>query len=491
MQRLRRQGAVFAGVAALLCLFALARPIDHDESQYVAATLLAWHGLPYRDFAYLQTPLQPMLLAPVATSAGGLAWPALRLVNALLGAATLAGVYAAARATRVSPGIAMAASALLALCDIFLFGSAVARNDALPAACLAGALWLAIRAAGDRGTARSAALAGLLLAAATAAKISFALPAIVYGLYALWDRRHRPLALALGALPVAALVGWTWAAAPGAFMFGVFTFPALAPAEWYRIANPWKLTLAAKAIDTLKFLALGPALPALAIVAAARSRDRRAVLLDLLIVAGLIAALLPEPTWRQYLMPVLPPLFVRLAMAWQARPPGRTMRIVLAVFVGAGLATTVEGVIRLRGLTMVDATAQAIAIGRVARAERVTGPVATLSPQFLPAAGLSIDPRFAAGSYYFRTFALLDPAFERPYVLVSRARIDFGCVPPAAILIGGEGAWTSGDAGDDAALEAYAVTNRWRRHDVPGGRFRLYTPPYAAAACRGARASVS
>ncbi|MBY0521347.1 MAG: DUF2029 domain-containing protein, partial [Sphingomonas sp.] len=232
-------------------------------------------------------------------------------------------------------------------------------------------------------------------------------------------------------------------------------------------------------------------LPALAIVAAARSRDRRAVLLVLLIVAGLIAALLPEPTWRQYLMPVLPPLFVRLAMAWQARPPGRTMRIVLAVFVGAGLATTVEGVIRLRGLTMVDATAQAIAIGRVARAERVTGPVATLSPQFLPAAGLSIDPRFAAGSYYFRTFALLDPAFERPYVLVSRARIDFGCVPPAAILIGGEGAWTSGDAGDDAALEAYAVTNRWRRHDVPGGRFRLYTPPYAAAACRGARASVS
>lgn len=490
MERIGRPGLVLAGVALLLCLLAMARPIDHDESQYVAATVLAWHGLPYRDFAYLQTPLQPMLFAAVAGAAGGLAWPVLRIVNALLGALTLAGVYAAARAGGVQTRTAMAVAALFGLCDILLFGAAVARNDALPAACLAGALWLAMRADAGGGTQGSAMLSGLLLAIATAAKLSFALPAIAYGGYALWDRRHRPVALAVGALPMAALVWWTWLAAPGAFMFGVFTFPALAPAEWYRTANPWKLTLAAKAIDTIKFLALGPALPALVLVARQRVRDRRAVLLDLLIVAGLVAALLPQPTWRQYLMPVLPPLFVRLALLWQSRPPGRATRIACAVFAGAGLAPTIEGLILQRGQTMADAAAQGAAIGRVARMAGAKGPVATLSPQFLPAAGLAIDPRFAAGPYYFRTLALLDPALERRYAIISRARIDFGATPPAAILIGGEGPWTSGDAGDDAALERYAVAAHWHRHDVPGGRFRLYTPPQATAR-RGSRISVS
>ena len=476
MHATRPQLALLAGTGVLLGLLALARPIDHDESQYVAATVLAWHGLPYRDFGYLQTPLQPMLLAPVAALAGGLAWPALRLANALFGALTLVGCYGAAREAGVADRTALIVTGLLGLCDIFLFGAAVARNDALPAACLAGALWLAMRAAAGRDTMAGAMLAGLLLSAAGAAKISFVLPALVYGGYALWDRRHRPVALAAGALPMIALVALTDAAAPGAFMFGVFTFPALAPAEWYRTANPWKLTMAAKAVDTLKFLALGPALPALAIVTARRAQDRRAILLDLLILAGLVAALLPEPTWRQYLAPVLPPLFVRLAMAWQARPPGRATRVALAVFAGAGLATTVEGLIRQHGMTMADALRQGLAIGETARAANVAGPVATLSPQFLPAASLAIDPRFAAGPYYFRTLALLDPALERPYRLVSRARLDFGTDPPAAILIGGEGPWTSGDAGDDLALERYATARHWRRRDVPGGPFRLYTP---------------
>ncbi len=477
----QRIAALFAATLVVLCLLALARPIDHDESQYVAATVLAWHGLPYRDFAYLQTPLQPILLAPLAALAEGLAWPALRLANALFGTVMLLCCYGAAREAGAGERVALGAAAMLGCSDILLFTAAVARNDALPGACLAGAIWLAIRAANGRGTTRSALLAGLLLAAAAAAKISFALPAATYGIWALFDRRHRPVALTAGALPIAALVAWLYALAPGAFVFGVFTFPAKAPAEWYRSANPWKLTLAAKAIDTLKFLALGPALFALIIVARDRDRGATPLLLTLMIAAGLVAALLPEPTWRQYLLPVLPPLFVQLAMLWQRRPPARAVRIAVAVFVGAGFATTAEGLINGHGMTMADAAAQGRAIGRVAAAAGIDGPVATLSPQFLPAANLPIDPRFAAGPYYFRTRSLLAPALEPQFVLISRERIDFGAEPPAAILIGGEGPWTSGDAGDDAALEGFAVSHHWHRLDIPGGRFRLYTPPQATA----------
>jgi len=41
-------------VVLALMLLAMARPIDHDESQYVAAAVLAWGKLPYREFAYLR-----------------------------------------------------------------------------------------------------------------------------------------------------------------------------------------------------------------------------------------------------------------------------------------------------------------------------------------------------------------------------------------------------------------------------------------------------
>ena len=50
-----------------MVLLALIRPLKHDESQYVAAAVLTAHGqMLYCDFAYLQTPLQPFLFAPLA-----------------------------------------------------------------------------------------------------------------------------------------------------------------------------------------------------------------------------------------------------------------------------------------------------------------------------------------------------------------------------------------------------------------------------------------
>ncbi|PZP05418.1 MAG: hypothetical protein DI607_14990, partial [Sphingomonas hengshuiensis] len=167
----------FVTLTALgLIALAMIRPFDHDESQYVAAALLSAGGLPYRDFAYLQTPLQPMLLAPLAVASGIWVWPVLRAVNALCGAVMLAACYAAARQGGATARPALLATALMACCDIFLFTSAVARNDAIPAMLLAIALWLAMRQIA--GTARpvEAVAIGLVLSAATAAKISFALP---------------------------------------------------------------------------------------------------------------------------------------------------------------------------------------------------------------------------------------------------------------------------------------------------------------------------
>ena len=458
----------FAALAILLIALTLLRPVDHDESQYVAAALLTAHGLlPYKDFAYLQTPLQPYLFAPIALIAGAWTWPTLRIANALLGAATIAAVHRAARIGGASTRAATIATALFATCDILLFSIGTARNDALPAACLALALPAIVRTARDQASRRDAILIGALLAAAATAKISYALPALTYGVWTLFSRNRRPWWTLLGAMPFALFTLALFAASPEGFLFGVLTFPGQAPTEWYQ-SRPWKLSNAAKIIDTLKFLALGSAL--LAIVATAGRRHRWHLILDLLILAGLIAALAPVPTWRQYLLPMLPALFVRLALVWHAHPPGKAMRIAAVVFACAGLAPTVEAVAS-GVIPMLDAMRDAAVVREILDREHVTGPVATLSPQFLP--GRAIDPRFATGPFYFRSTALLNAGQERQLRLVSHARIALLGQPPA-ILTGGEGAWSSGDDRIDAALATYAIREGYRAVPVPDTRFTLY-----------------
>ncbi len=458
----------FAALAIFLIVLALLRPVDHDESQYVAAAILTAHGLlPYRDFTYLQTPLQPYLFAPIAALAGTWTWPALRIANAILGVATVAAVHRAARIGGASTRAAIIAAALFATCDILLFSIGTARNDALPAACLALALPAIVRTARDQASRCDAVLIGLLLAAAATAKISYALPALTYGVWTLFSHSRRPWWTLLGALPFAVFTLALFAASLEGFLFGVLDFPGRAPTEWYQ-ARPWKLSNAAKIIDTLKFLALGPAL--LAIVATTGRRQRWHLILDLLILAGLIAALAPVPTWRQYLLPMLPTLFVRLALVWHAHPPGKAMRIAAIVFASAGLAPTIEAVASGR-IPMLDAMRDAAVVREILDREHVTGPVATLSPQFLP--GRAIDPRFATGPFYFRSTALLNSGQERQLRLVSHARIALLGQPPA-ILTGGEGAWSSGDDRIDASLATYAKHQGYRAVPVPDTRFTLY-----------------
>lgn len=471
--RLPSPPALLAVVTIVLVALAWMRPIDHDESQYVASAVLSAHGLlPYRDYAYLQTPLQPLLFAPLAWTLGDWVYPGLRIVNALVGAATVGFTYAAARRMGARVEIALAVAALLACCDAFLFSVGVARNDALPAAMLAAALWLALA---ERRTWWSAALTGLLLAGAAAAKVSYAIPALTFGMFALFRREHRPLWVIVGALPIVALLGWMMALDPFGFLFGVVEFPGRAPAQYYEASDrAWKLTFGTKAFDLLKFLALGPALLALAM-----SRVRRAPpgLVGWMVAAGAVAALLPTPTWRQYLLPMLPPLFIWLAASWQARPPGRLMRVAFVVFACAGLAPSIEAL--AKGGGMREAVAETAALRRVA----VAGPVATLSPQFLPAS-MTIDPRFATGPFYFRSQGLIPRWLEGSYTLVSRdnlahnfdvpvtGRSDYG--PPAAILVGGEGKWTSGDDALDRVLENWALAHDYVRVPLNSQRLRLY-----------------
>lgn len=471
----------FAALFLLLALLAMTRPIDHDESQYVAAAVLTGEGLlPYRDYAYLQTPLQPLVFGWLAKALGVYAYPGLRLVNAMLGALAVFFVYRAARAGGVSLRAALIAAGLFATTDILLFGTGIARNDALPVALLAGALWLIVAGEGRPRTPAAAFGAGLLLAAAAATKASYALPAAVYGAWTLLDRDHRPLWVAAGAALPCALVLWLASLAPEAFWFGAFTFPADAPQQYYASGGrAYKLTLAFRLIDLAKFLALGAALPALVLVAARvfrqqGERERIDWMLDLMIAAGLLSAVLPEPTWRQYLLPMLPPLFVRLARACRGQTVPRWQSGVFAVFALAGLAPTMIafGRAAVEGNPMVRVVDEGRAIDRALDAAGVQGPVASIAPQLLPAAGRLPDKRFAAGPFYFRSRALISDAEEQRFHLMSADRLRASDLPQA-VLIGGEAAWSGGEAKLDQAIERVAALRSARQVAVEGGRLRL------------------
>jgi len=499
---------LFALTLALVAL-ALAMPVNHDEDQYLAATVLAAHWRPFTDFLYLQTPLQPLITAPLAQIFPGHSFLVLRLASAALGAATLAVAYASQRRLGVSRANASLATVLMASCYTFQFSNAVFRNDALPTLLLTMGMFAAFAglSAGRRGL-LSWLACGLCLAASVSAKISFAVPLAAAGLFLLidfaraTDRRApalRILAFGVGALAGLLPTALAFLAAPEQFIYGVFGYFAHAPEIWYRSNGLGILMgLGGKLVGSAANLAIGPALAALAIAAAASVRDwRTAVLrsrpellfLDMMIVGGLIAALLPTPTYRQYFMPLLPPLFIRLAFelprlraAMTTKPTLAAAALSLGLTIGLGhFVYVVGGAALTQRWTVSRVTEEAHWIGDRLRAAGARGRVATLSPDVALDSGYPLDRRFATGVFVYRTGDDLDPATVRRLNVLSPSTLaaSLDRAPPAAIVVGYE----RGDIGfkirPDDGLQAYARSRGYRLEASPWGAAQLYIRPIA------------
>lgn len=473
-------GTVFA-------LLALAAGIVHDEEQYVAAAQLALGALPYRDFAFLQTPLQPLLFAPLAALDAGLRFPALRLASAATALAGLGCIYAAQRRLGVEPRAAAAATALVAFTHAFVFGAAHARNDMLPMALLAAAIWAAA-AALERP--RWWLAAGLLAGAATCAKISYGPPAGALAMFMLLDPRARrwlPL-LAAGGLAGAAPGLLLWVLVPEQFMFGNIEYNRIDPVLWYAMRDmSWRFGLPARAFDTLTVLARGPALVMLAMLVLARrapAHDPRARrMLDLLIAGALIGALLPAPSHRQYFIPLLPPLAVAFGLLLQAKWPGPRIWALLLVSAAAGAVSFADlGRALVTGRwAALDSAREAQWIGATLAAEGASGPIATLSPRLALDSDVPLDPRFAAGPFLWRTGDRISPERQAQFRMVSPATLAaaFAAAPPGAIVTGYEGGDTVWNRGIDleAPLAAWASAHGYRAVASPVGAAVLYIRP--------------
>lgn len=478
---------VWTGARALLA------PVNHDESQYVAGAVLAPAHLIFRDFLSLQPPLHAWVMAPVAML-GGTTLVALRLADAALAVGALALLHAALTAAGVSRRFAIAMLFLAAACQPFQFAASVVRNDILPMALLCGAL-----AAGLVGCRRVDwrcwALAGLLLGLAGSTKLSYGPPLVITGLFLCWQvMRGRIVVAAIPAFAIGGAVGLLpllagFFAQPQAFLYGTLEFGAEAPFDWYRANGlEHRLGLIGKLLDLLRYAALGPMLVALlTLILFAFDRrstdagDPRRTWLYWMLAAGLIAAALPTPTQRQYLLPVLPPVFVLLGLAMEARWQSRT-RVGRAVLTLLGLSfasgLVADGVILARGQpTAVDVDRHARWMGGALAGN--DGAIFTLSPEHAIASGRPIDPLSATGPFVLRSGTTIDraraialavPTPETLPVLLDRC-------PPAAILTGYERGSRRFRIAPDEIVIRYAQARGYRPLPVPDGEGTLFLRP--------------
>ncbi|MBU0554477.1 MAG: DUF2029 domain-containing protein [Alphaproteobacteria bacterium] len=475
---------------------ALFHDIDYDEGQYIAAVALMRTGLPFRDFLYLQTPLHPILLAPLAWLAEGHLFVALRLANAALVGATLILIYRAVLAHGGGSERAWLAVALMALCEPILFIAAVARNDATPMLLEAIGVILLIKNWEHPGRQWSFALAGLFMGLAIATKLHFALVGVAAGLVmiAQWRRVRWPAILLyaaggiVGCLPIFLF----WAIAPDAFWFGVIEYPATAPWQWYQLGDRTELFWPpVVGLRLLRFTILGPTLLVIGLII--RSRLRReprsevVKLLDILIIAGLVAGIMPQPIFRQYLAPLYPVLFIRFGLTRTWWPRQLIWRLLILVSTFAALfesACTAGGNLfpnALKGISPpLAAERDARWIGSIMSP---TSRVAGLAPERYIDSGLAFDRRFATGPFIFRTENLVTREQSERWHVVPRAQMPviFADDPPDLIVVGGHRQNdVAAPHGLDTHIDDWTTAHGWSRINSPSGEISVYIRPDAS-----------
>lgn len=472
----RKQLTAIAIAGVLIALSITVRKLNHDEGQYVAAIELARSGWPYRDFAYLQTPLQPILLSPLAALPAGWLLVGARIANGFFGLATVVFLMIALN-RRASPRSTMMTVMILICSEPFLLACSLARNDALPMALLAAAVVALLRGLDvHRGRAYFAA-AGLLLGLASSAKISAAIPAGAAGLFLIIRVRRFGLGplvgfiagVLLGLLPtlVLALI------APDRFYFDVFAYSLDAPRQWWTAVGHANWLEPRFRIFRLTILAAQGCI-LFGVVAAAVDRrwseDR--LLLNLMIIGGLITAYMPEPAFTQYLVPLLPPVAVRLALAIDSFPGRWNRRLILSATGSCALGMLLTGYYALRTFRYGDDLRYGVEQGRAVALAAAGRSIVTLSPERVAGSDVNLQRGFVTGPFLFRTSGQLSKqalrlGFSPNWQLIVAT---LGATKPPAILTGGESTphGVLFPHGLDASIVRWAATHGYRRVLLPG-----------------------
>jgi hypothetical protein len=459
---------------------ALVAPINHDEDQYVAAAVLAGRLVIYRDFASLQAPLHAFVFAPLALLRPD-AFIAMRLASALVATALLWSVYVIQRRRGVMPAAALATSLLLLSCTSFHIAATLVRNDALPALAMTMALGLVLDC--EECVPRFALLAGLCIGLAISAKVSYAPFALLLCL-GVWceTRSWRIMAATVAGLLIGLLpLLWCWLRAPVQFWWGVVQFARIGPDLFYaQGGNGVWLTPQGKLLRLALAAAEGPALAGLLLLLGDRWRRRGEPLshsagwLARFLVAGGLAAFIPTPSWRQYLLPLLPPLFVALGLMLQRRPPwSAAVKPVLLLFALVGLARPARDLVEAaaHGNPLLANALVSREISQILKEHHSQGPILSASIHAILDTDRAFDLRLATGVFVLRSPGLV-PVGKAPalHVLAPETlAADLDTDPPPVIVTGLDPPSDLLDRPQDEILTRYAMMRNYLAIGLPSG----------------------
>jgi 4-amino-4-deoxy-L-arabinose transferase-like glycosyltransferase len=472
------------GLLIMLLAHFLTRTLNHDEHQFVASGVLwARNGLlPYQDYAYFHVPFLTLIYAALfsLTDYFLLAARGFSTLCSWLLLLTLFGMARHHLRQRPWTGFAVGVGVALFLvaAPLFIYTSGRAWNHDLPILLTVWAVLVHLRGL-DQQTQRWFWLSGLLIGLACATRLSFVPFLLPLGLAiwlwpgpAGWRARLLPTfgfggGLLLGVAPALLF----FILDPAGFWFGNFEYARLNTIYRITIGYERRMNLATKLAafgDELLLREPGNLLILLTYLwlgrprwgAGARVRARQ-LLLAGVILAALIGALAPTPSWPQYFYVLMPLLLlatlyglVTERRVWLDQPwfGGVALAIVTAAIVlTAKEYEHVRKVFQPPSWFPVEfhATGQAMA----ALAGR-GGPVLTLAPILALEGGLSIYAEMATGPFALRAAQLL-PAAAGPGLHLPNVRtLDqwLQPQPPQAILTGVH----PNQVADEAPLVDYA-----------------------------------
>lgn len=260
---LARRWTLLTAALAILAGFILSAAnlrlgdLNQDEGWYLLAARSVSEGkLPYRDFAFTQGPMLPVvysLAQPLVAKfgvAGGRAFTMALGVLAALFATYLAGRIATPRHAHVARAVALT---LIALNVYHSYFTTIVKTYSLCALFLAAGFFVLSFVTEKRGW-TFAALGGLLLAAAAATRISSGAALAVTGLVLLFNRRRLGdiawLSFGIGGvLGLALFLGPWFLIAPVGFKFGIFEYHTMRSAGDLMSALIYKAGFIARVVN--------------------------------------------------------------------------------------------------------------------------------------------------------------------------------------------------------------------------------------------------
>jgi len=491
-----REWLLLLAVAAVVCALSLGHALrhhDHNEQMYVAAASLIADGfVPYRDFAFVQMPYQPVVYAAMLRMIPS-ADPVLvaRLCN---WAAWLAGavlIYRIGICVGYDPSLATGFGLLYALNPFMLRILFEASNYVMPATlAIAQSLLLLRMTSESKGSRRAGHLVavGVLGGLAVGMKLYFIATILPCMILACFVRNQR-LSFADGAL---AGVGFCIALLPAAvlaafypqqFVFNNLLFHGMTTQAYREIDFGLPVTMMGKisfvrngvlrsvsAVITLLLIAWGN------FIAMSDRRWWRSPLMPHLLAElcaaaiGIAVAVAMTPTWPQYLALGMPSLVIA-AMLASSRVPASLVPT-RAFLVGAGACMVFAAFFHPRdAAAFIDPSnrwkplvmrRQAIEIAEIAAESGVHGKLATLRPLYAVQGNLPFYLEFAAGPFVYAVADRLDPEVQKTMVAVGPSGLAalLDADPPAAILAG---VYHNELIFSDQVLASYAESHGYRK----------------------------